>query len=371
MKKKWLAAVMGLCWGSMALGVGCNESDSAAGSEAPAHEHLFTWVQAEETHERRCACGERENSGAHEYGEGKECSVCSAILVGTEGLEYTLVTENGEEVYAVTGIGTATDAQIIIPSTYNGKRVTSIARNAFRSNKRLANVVLPENVAKIEYQAFSRCWNLTSVTLCGGMPTIEGFAFSGCPKLVEIVNKSALPLEVGDSGYGLIANYAKQVVLKEEDSKIMRLDDYLFYAEEEKWLLLAYTGEEEIISLPSAIEGASYEVADYAFYYSEVRNVRFSEGVTAIGDFAFENSKLSSVVLPKNVSKMGRYAFYGSSQLREFEFLDPVGWKADGVSMNETIISNTETAAEYMTQSIKQNGSSYDYYAAVWEKAAE
>ena len=44
------------------------------------------------------------------------------VWIGSEGLEMTLE----GDAYSVTGIGTCTDSQIVIPKAYNGKPVVSI-----------------------------------------------------------------------------------------------------------------------------------------------------------------------------------------------------------------------------------------------------
>ena len=49
--------------------------------------------------------------------------------VGSEGLTYELnIHKDG---YIVTGMGTCTDTRVVIPSTYNGLPVMSIAKGAF------------------------------------------------------------------------------------------------------------------------------------------------------------------------------------------------------------------------------------------------
>ncbi len=121
--------------------------------------------------------------------EGKKCSVCNAILIErteipykhnfvdgfcsqcgrdqtTSGLDFSEITDDAGEViaYSVTGIGTATDIDIIVPSTHNDLPVTAISPNAF-SNLAITSIIIPSSVTNIGFGAFSGCSSLTSITL--------------------------------------------------------------------------------------------------------------------------------------------------------------------------------------------------------------
>ena len=105
---------------------------------------------------------------------GDACEVCGVARY-TEGLTYEL-TEQGE--YIVTGIGTATDSEIIIPAELDGHRVVAIGKNAFEWNYDITSVVIPEGVKKIDYRAFAYCANLVSVVFSNGLEEIGDYAFS-------------------------------------------------------------------------------------------------------------------------------------------------------------------------------------------------
>ena len=72
---------------------------------------------------------------------------------GTEGLEYALI--NGDTEYEVSGIGTAADTEIVIPSIYNGLPVTSINSRAFYRSAKLTSIVIPDSVMSIGDSAFA------------------------------------------------------------------------------------------------------------------------------------------------------------------------------------------------------------------------
>ena len=131
-----------------------------------------------------CWCGQSYNDNytdplGHNYIDGK-CTRCNDIIA-TDGLEYTL-SDDGEY-YICTGIGTATETEIVIASEYNGKPVTTIGEMAFRFKTNIKSVIIPNGITDIGASAFSGCSGLTSIVLSDGVISIESFAFSGCSGL--------------------------------------------------------------------------------------------------------------------------------------------------------------------------------------------
>ena len=97
-------------------------------------------------------CGNKYGELAkHDYQDGV-CIVCG-IRRPSEGLTYSLNSdENG---YIVTRIGTCTDKELIIPSEYNAKPVTSIGRGAFYYCTGLTSVTIPDSVTSIGESAIN------------------------------------------------------------------------------------------------------------------------------------------------------------------------------------------------------------------------
>lgn len=90
---------------------------------------------------------------------------------------------NGGEEYGVK-IGNAIYLDtIVIPSTYNGKPVTTILPKAFQtdqgSNEVLKTVIIPSSVTKICECAFENCNALSSILIPASVKEIENYAFGG------------------------------------------------------------------------------------------------------------------------------------------------------------------------------------------------
>ena len=97
---------------------------------------------------------------------------CNSASVG---LNYTLNADG--ESYSVSGIGTCTDAHLVIPSFYNGLPVTNIAESAFHVNTTLVSVTIGNGIQTIERYAFSSCYSLANVTIGNGVTSIGYGAF--------------------------------------------------------------------------------------------------------------------------------------------------------------------------------------------------
>lgn len=89
-------------------------------------------------------------TGEHEFVDGV-CSVCGAKE--GEGLSFRL--NSDEASYSVSGIGSATSQDIVIPAMYNGLPVTSINSYAFEDCSDLTSVTIPDSVTSIDNYAFA------------------------------------------------------------------------------------------------------------------------------------------------------------------------------------------------------------------------
>lgn len=80
---------------------------------------------------------------------------------------------------------------VIAPPSLSGvytipQTVTNIRDSAFRSNGKLTEVILSEQLTRIEFQAFSQCTALETITFPAGLRFIDSSAFSECTSLKTI-----------------------------------------------------------------------------------------------------------------------------------------------------------------------------------------
>ncbi len=246
-----------------------------------------------------------------------ECTICGNTLkeeiiysTGSEGLKYTL---NKDRVsYSVTGIGTCTDTDIVIPSRYNGLPVTSIGESAFSWKWEIISVTILDGVTKIENDAFVGCISLVSITIPESLTSIADWAFSSCLSLVEICNKSSLNISVGSNDYGAIASCAKNIITDESDSLIDVVGDYIFYVDGATVYLLKYTGTDTEINIPEYEGAEKYVIDAVAFLRKSIDNIEIPDFVTDIGDYAFAGTGIKGITIPDSVDSIGYSVFYFS-----------------------------------------------------------
>lgn len=102
-------------------------------------------------------------------------------------------------------------------------KVTSIAANAFRNNKKLKKVVIDKNVKKIGKNAFRGCKKLNSVTIGKNVESIGNHAFYGCKKLNTIEIKTPKLKKVGKAAFKKIAKNPTARVPKGKIQKYKKL----------------------------------------------------------------------------------------------------------------------------------------------------
>ena len=79
--------------------------------------------------------------------------------------------------YEVVGIGSCQDSIVIIPNTYEGKKVVSIGEKAFNNCDQITTVVIPENVKTVKSSAFANCNYLDNVYIQNGVEKLEAMLF--------------------------------------------------------------------------------------------------------------------------------------------------------------------------------------------------
>lgn len=194
--------------------------------------------------------------------------------------------------------------------------LTTIGDYAFYANTRLLQLVLPDSVETVGAHAFENCSRLMSVTVGAGLTDIGASAFAGCRYLWEVVNHNNTALTLAAGAYtngGLTAN----AVSVTTTSGIEAVDDYLFYAMEVvsgsgtriMHYLLGYTGDAIEITLPANRNGSGYSIAPYAFAYSAVTKVTFSNRILRVGAHAFDSSALESATLSTSLQAIEGRAF--------------------------------------------------------------
>lgn len=87
---------------------------------------------------------------------------------------------------SITGCNLYSDGDIIIPSIYNNKPVTSIKKGAFKYCELITSVTIPKSVINIEDESFQDCISLVSVNIPSSISNIPKNCFKGCVNLTNI-----------------------------------------------------------------------------------------------------------------------------------------------------------------------------------------
>ena len=134
--------------------------------------------------------------------------ICNPGSVAEEYARKNNIKTNIQEFkYEILDDGTAevTDyldsfTDIVIPSTYKGKPVTSIKKWIFANNKEIQSITISDSVTKIGKGAFYNCVELKTITMGSNVKEIGANAFEKCLYL-ESINLSENLQTIGDEAF--------------------------------------------------------------------------------------------------------------------------------------------------------------------------
>lgn len=249
----------------------------------------------------------------------KVCLDCGSVMVeeaiqGSTGLAYTL---NGKT-YAVSGIGECRDSEIVIPRTYMGIPVTSIADGAFRNYTAIVSVTVGDNINAIGANAFNGCTSLSSVVLPNSIGKIGDGAFTGCSLLenvrfngdifdwlnIEFTGITSNPLNNAANLY-LGLDLVDNLVIPAE---VIQIPNY------------AFAGCKSLASLKVGDDVRI--IGSYSFANCPaLADIDLGVNTRKIETYAFSNcSKLTSVVIPDQVVTLEGYCFHKCTSVETLTF---------------------------------------------------
>ena len=221
-------------------------------------------------------------------------SACTESEEYTQGLLFTL--SSNQEYYVVSGLGSATDTDVIVPSKYKGKPVTTIGGDAFNGTD-IKSITLKEGLKEIRAKAFMNCLSLESVVIPSTVTNIGTQAFFKTESLKTIYYnaQNCTDLTVhngtfynsGENSTGLAITIGKDV---------KRVPNYLFVPENN-----------------SGDDGTS----------PNVKSLVFEDGcvLEEIGERSFSNFfNVQELTIPLTVKKIGGYAFINWRNLTTLKF---------------------------------------------------
>ena len=298
--------------------------------------------------------------------------VTHAAPVMIDGIWYNLNTDTKQA--EVTSNPDKYTGAVSIPAsvTYDemAYSVTSIGRQAFKGNKGLNSISIPESVTTIGSNAFDGCSGLTAVALGEGLTTIGDYAFYGATALTSVVIPESVTTigrnafyyctalasitipesvtSVGNEAFGVTAWLNKQpqgliytgkvaykykgampvgTEISIEDGTV-QIASSAFYSCSG---MTAITIPESVTTIDGSafrdctgltsvsIPGSVSAISSFLFSgCSSLTSVSIPESVTTIGTYAFERcTSLTTVIIPSNVTNIGWYAFSGLTHLTD------------------------------------------------------
>ena len=226
---------------------------------------------------------------------------------------------------------TGNSEYVKIPSKINGYTITGINRQAFKNNKKLKGIIIPDTVTYVEDSLFSGCISLTDVDLGKGITVITNGMFYNCKNLESLTipeqierfyDRYSYTGNSSDKPFEGCVNL-KNIYFKAKDISLVR---YL-----------------SLPSLTNIVIGSTVEsLPDRAFSgYKYLENVTFENGLLVLPNECFKNcTGLKSITLPDSMMSVGKSAFENCYNIKSVTFSENLNTIADSAFKGCSSIEN-------------------------------
>ena len=215
---------------------------------------------------------------------------------------------------------TGNSEYVKIPSKINGYTITGINRQAFKNNKKLKGIIIPDTVTYVEDSLFSGCVSLTDVDLGKGITKIFSDMFYNCKSLESLT----------------IPEQIEQLVNPFDGCTSLK--NIYFKAKDISWV-----GGLSLPSLTNIVIGSTVEsLPDRAFSgYKYLENVTFENGLLVLPNECFKNcTGLKSITLPDSMMSVGKSAFENCYNIKSVTFSENLNTIADSAFKGCSSIEN-------------------------------
>ncbi|MBQ2624510.1 MAG: leucine-rich repeat protein [Kiritimatiellae bacterium] len=171
--------------------------------------------------------------------------------------------------------------------------------------KVLRDIVIPDEIQKLNPKVFTDNFALTSVIVPEGVPNIPVDAFIGCRGITNMVLPESIA-DIGEAAFQDCTNLTTVAI----PIAVTNISKHAFYGNSASMGLVELILPENVISVG---EGAFQNCANLAM-------VAFPESLAAIGPYAFAGChRLDSLELPANLATIGNYAFQNCTGFTQIE----------------------------------------------------
>lgn len=253
-------------------------------------------------------------------------SVCSISAFSLVSGKYSYIVENGKAV--ITGYS-GTVSVLSVPNTLGGYPVFAIGNGAFRNNKYLTSITIPEGVCEIRADAFNSCTALSKISLPS---TILRFGENAIKNTAYYNNKSnwtIRPENLGGSGGITIGG--GQDTIPWEFIKASKL----------QYLYLGTVLVECFVEGSYSVKYETTVIADGAFSGEGFKECNLSSKTVTVGARAFKDCISLSKVTFNDKCKIYDDAFWNTAI-----YNNKLNWKNDFLVIGTRAVASDKNAEE-------------------------